>query len=77
MVENDGVEFIVLVGEFLNIILFVSVYIELLGVDLSVVESIKICLIFNLNFEYGFMVLEGMVMVNGYELIEDNMVVFE
>ncbi len=41
VVENDGVEFTVLVGEFLNTTSPVRVYTELLGVDLSAAESTK------------------------------------
>lgn len=77
VVEKDGVEFTVLVGEFLNTTSPVSVYTELLGVDLSAAESTKTRLILNPNFEYGFMALEGTATVNGHELTEDNMVVLE
>lgn len=77
VVEKDGVEFTVLVGEFLNTTSPVSVYTELLGVDLSATESTKTRLTLNPNFEYGFMALEGTATVNGHELTEDNMVVLE
>ena len=77
VVEKDGVEFTVLVGAFLNTTSPVSVYTELLGVDLSAAESTKTRLTLNPNFEYGFMALEGTATVNGHELTEDNMVVLE
>jgi len=77
VVEKDGVAFTILVGEFLNTTSPVSVYTELLGVDLSATESTKTRLTLNPNFEYGFMALEGTATVNGHELTEDNMVVLE
>ncbi|MFC6052311.1 quercetin 2,3-dioxygenase [Acinetobacter sp. Ac_877] len=77
VVEKDGVEFTVLVGEFLNAKSPVAVHTELLGVDLAVKEMATTRLKLNPKFEYGFMALEGTATINGHELTQDNMVVLE
>ena len=77
MVQKDGIEYTVLVGEFLNTISPVQVYTPLLGVDLSAKETVTTRLKLNPAFEYGFMALEGTAIINGHELDEDNLVVLE
>ena len=77
VVEKDGVEFTVLVGEFLNAKSPVAVHTELLGVDLAVKEMATTRLKLNPKFEYGFMALEGTATINGHELTQDNMVILE
>ena len=77
VVSRDGIDFTVLVGEFLATRSPVQVHSELLGIDLSATESSSSILPLNPKFEYGFMVLEGTATVNGHELNDDNMVVLE
>ncbi len=77
VVQKDGIEYTVLVGEFLNTISPVQVYTPLLGVDLSAKETVTTRLKLNPAFEYGFMALEGTAIINGHELDEDNLVVLE
>ena len=77
VLSQDGIEFTVLVGEFLATRSPVQVHSELLGVDLSAQDSSSAALPLNPKFEYGFMALEGTATVNGHELNEDNMVVLE
>ena len=77
VVSRDGIDFTVLVGEFLATRSPVQVHSELLGIDLSATESCSSILPLNPKFEYGFMVLEGTATVNGHELNDDNMVVLE
>ena len=77
VVEKDGVEFTILVGEFLNTTSPVKVHKELLGVDLTVKTATKTRLNLNPKFEYAFMALEGTAVVNGHELDQDNLVVLE
>lgn len=66
VVEKDGVEFTILVGEFLNTTSPVKVHTELLGVDLTAKEKTKTRLSLNPKFEYAFMALEGTAVVNGH-----------
>lgn len=77
VVQKDGIEYTVLVGEFLNTTSPVQVYTPLLGVDLSAKETVTTRLKLNPAFEYGFMALEGTAIINGHELDEDNLVVLE
>lgn len=77
VVSRDGIDFTVLVGEFLATRSPVQVHSELLGIDLSATESCSSILPLNPKFEYGFMVLEETATVNGHELNDDNMVVLE
>lgn len=77
VVNKDGIEYTVLVGEFLNTTSPVQVYTPLLGVDLSAKETVTTRLKLNPAFEYGFMALEGTATINGHELDEDNLVVLE
>lgn len=77
VVEKDGVEFTILVGEFLNTTSPVKVHTELLGVDLTAKTATKTRLNLNPKFEYAFMALEGTAVVNGHELDQDNLVVLE
>jgi len=76
-IEKEGVEFTVLVGEFLNTRSPVAVHTELLGVDLFAQTSTSTKLQLNSKFEYGFMVLDGSATINGHELTLDNMVTLE
>ena len=76
-IEKEGVEFTVLVGEFLNTRSPVAVHTELLGVDLFAQTSTFTKLQLNSKFEYGFMVLDGSATINGHELTLDNMVTLE
>ena len=77
VVQAQGIEFTVLVGEYLNTRSPVKVHSELLGVDLFAQESTSARLSLNPKFEYGFMALEGSASINGHELTEDNMVILE
>lgn len=77
VVEKDGVEFTVLVGEFLNTKSPVEVHTELLGVDLAAKAPTTTRLKLNPKFEYGFMALEGTATINGHELNNDNLLVLE
>lgn len=76
-IEKDGVEFTVLVGDFLNVKSPVAVHTELLGVDLAAKVPTTTRLVLNSKFEYGFMALEGTATINGHELTNDNMLVLE
>ncbi|WP_168407610.1 pirin family protein [Acinetobacter indicus] len=77
VVSRDGVEFTVLVGEFLETRSPVEVHSPLLAVDLTAAETVRTQLQLNPAFEYGFMALEGTAHINQHELNEDNMVVLE
>ncbi|WP_104513517.1 pirin family protein [Acinetobacter indicus] len=77
VVSRDGVEFTVLVGEFLETRSPVEVHSPLLAVDLTAAETARTRLQLNQAFEYGFMALEGTAHINQHELNEDNMVVLE
>ena len=77
IVEKDGLEFTVLVGEYLATTSPVVVHTPLVGVDLIATEDTKTRIPLNPNYEYGFMALEGVAHVNGHELTADNMVVLD
>lgn len=77
LVEQDHIEFTVLVGEFKNTKSPVKVHTELVGIDFFAKESTKTRIPLNPHFEYGFMALEGEAIVNGHDLNSDNMVVIE
>ncbi|NNP74304.1 quercetin 2,3-dioxygenase [Acinetobacter defluvii] len=77
VVTREGVEFTVLVGEYLETTSPVKVHSELLGVDLTAQESTTTRIPLNPKFEYGFLALEGTATINGHELTDDNMVVLE
>lgn len=77
VVQKDGIEYTILVGEFLNTTSPVQVHTELLGVDLTATEQVTTRLTLNPAFEYGFMALEGTAVINGHHLDADNLVVLE
>lgn len=77
VVIQDGVEFTVLVGEYLNTTSPVQVHTELLGVDLFAKDSTALRIPLNPKFEYGFLALEGTATINGHELTDENLVVLE
>lgn len=77
VVNEQGIEFTMLVGEYLKTRSPVKVHSELLGVDLYAAQSTSARLPLNPKFEYGFMVLEGTASINGHELNEDNMLILE
>lgn len=77
VMNKDGIDFTVLVGDFLNTCSPVAVHSELLGVDLAATETRETRLSLNPKFEYGFMALEGTAEINGHALNEDNMVILE
>lgn len=77
VIHQSGIEFTVLVGEYLNTVSPVAVHTELLGVDLYAQTATKARLPLNPKFEYGFMALEGTASINGHHLDEDNMVILE
>lgn len=77
VVIREGVEFTVLVGEYLDTTSPVKVHSELVGVDLTAQESTTTRIPLNPQFEYGFLALEGNAIINGHELTDDNMVVLE
>lgn len=78
VVQEQGIDFTVLVGDYLNTTSPVKVHTELLGVDLYAKEASKARLPLNPKFEYGFMLLEGEgASINGHALTLDNMVILE
>lgn len=77
VVQQDGIDITVLVGEYLNTTSPVKVHTQLLGVDLEAKDNVRSRLPLNPKFEYGFMALEGTAHINGHELTADNMVVLE
>ena len=77
VVEKEGLEYTILVGDFLNTTSPVEVHTPLLGVDIAAKESVTTRLTLNPKFEYGFMALEGTAVINGHELDADNLVVLE
>uniref|UniRef100_UPI0013C3344E pirin family protein n=1 Tax=Acinetobacter nosocomialis TaxID=106654 RepID=UPI0013C3344E len=77
VVEKDGLEFTVLVGEYLETTSPVVVHTPLVGVDLIDTQETKTRIPLNPEFEYGFMALDGVAHVNGHELTADNMVVLD
>ena len=77
VVQQDGVEFTILVGEFLNTTSPVLVHSELLGVDIYSETRTTTRLPLNPKFEYGLMMLEGTATVHGHELNDENMLVLE
>lgn len=77
VVSEQGIDFTVLVGEYLKTTSPVKVHSELLGVDLFAAENTHARLPLNPKFEYGFMALEGTASINGHALDEDNMVILE
>lgn len=77
VVHKDGVEFTILVGNFLHAHSPVNVHTALLGVDLFAKQQTTTCIKLNPKFEYGLMALEGIAFVNGHELTADNMITLE
>ncbi|OTG85146.1 pirin family protein [Acinetobacter sp. ANC 4648] len=77
IVEQDQIEFTVLVGEFLKTKSPVKVHSELLGVDLTAKQSTTTHIALNPKYEYGFLALEGTATIHGHELDDNNMVVLE
>lgn len=77
VVMKDGIEFTVLVGDFLDTTSPVKVHSELLGVDLTSKAATSSTLSLNPRFEYGFMVLEGEASIYGHELNDDNFLFVE
>lgn len=75
VVQQQGIDFTVLVGEYLETSSPVEVHTPLLGVDLYAQEKTQARLALNPTFEYGFMALEGQAKINGHRLTEDNMVI--
>ncbi|AXY55387.1 pirin family protein [Acinetobacter chinensis] len=77
VVEQDNIEFTVLVGEYLKTRSPVKVHSELLGVDMTAAQETTARIPLNPLYEYGFMALEGTAVINGHELDADNLVVLE
>ena len=77
VVEQDNIEFTVLVGSFLETQSPVKVHSELLAVDLTAKESATTRIPLNPNYEYGFLALEGTANINSHELDDNNLVVLE
>lgn len=77
VVQEQGIEFTVLVGDYLNVTSPVKVHTALLGVDLFAANPTGARLALKPEFEYGFMALEGSAMINGHHLNQDNMVILE
>ena len=77
VVQKEGIEYTVLVGEFLETTSPVEVHTPLLGVDLTATETTTVRLPLNSAFEYGFMALEGTAVINGHHLDDNNLVVLE
>jgi len=75
--QQDGIEFTVLVGEFLKVHSPVAVHSDLLGVDLYAQHSAKTTLKLNPKFEYGLIALEGAATVNGHTLNIQNMITLD
>ncbi|OTG63863.1 pirin family protein [Acinetobacter silvestris] len=77
VVVQDQIEFTVLVGEFLKTQSPVKVHSELLGVDLTAMQSTVTRIALNPKYEYGFLALEGTATIHGHELDDNNMIVLE
>ena len=77
VVDKDGIEYTVLVGEFLNTTSPVQVHTPLLGVDLTSKENVTTCLKLNAKFEYAFMALEGTAVIDSHSLDQDNLLVLD
>ena len=77
VIHQDGLEFTILVGEFLNTTSPVRVHSELLGVDISASTSSKTRLALNPKFEYDLMMLEETATLHGHELTDENMLLLE
>lgn len=77
VVEKDGIEYTVLVGEFLKTTSPVQVHTPLLGVDLTSKQQVTTRLKLNPKFEYGFMALEGTAVIHSHALDQDNLVVLD
>ena len=77
VVEQDQIEFTILVGEFLATQSPVKVHSELLGVDMITRQGGRSRLALNPRFEYGVLVLYGTAKINGHALDDQHIVVLE
>lgn len=77
IVQQDQIEFTVLVGEFLGVTSPVQVHSELLGVDLSTKVDTITTLPLNPHFEYGVLVLQGKANINGRVIDDQHMLLIE
>lgn len=77
VVEQDQIEFTILVGEFLGKSSPVQVYTELLGVDFVTQVDSKTTLPLNPNFEYGVLVLQGTANINGHQIDDQHLLWIE
>ncbi|TCM62797.1 hypothetical protein EC844_12341 [Acinetobacter calcoaceticus] len=77
VVEQDQIEFTVLVGEFLGATSPVQVHSELVGVDMITQTDTETLLQLNPAYEYGVMVLEGTAQLNGQELDDAHIMLLE
>ncbi|EPF69923.1 pirin family protein [Acinetobacter rudis] len=75
VVQQDQVEYTVLVGEFLDAKSPVQVHSELVGVDLVAQAATQATLPLNPSFEYALLVLEGEVSAGEHHLSNEHMLV--
>lgn len=73
LIHHDNLDFTVLVGQFLGKTSPVNVYSSLVGVDIASKEGASTTLNLNPDFEYGILLLEGSVMINGQPLTMQEM----
>lgn len=75
ILHRDKMDFTVLVGSFLGETSPVNVYSTLVGVDIAATETASTTLHLNPDFEYGILLLEGSVTINGKQLDKQEMMV--
>ena len=77
VLQQDQIEFTVLVGDFLGTTSPVQVHSELLGVDLSTEVDTITTLPLNPHFEYGVLVLQGKANINDHVIDDQHMLLIE
>lgn len=75
VLQQDQVEYTVLVGDFLGAESPVQVHSELVGVDLVAQAATQVTLPLNPRFEYALLVLQGEVKVGEHQLSNEHMLV--
>lgn len=73
--DQDNLTYTVLVGDFLGLTSPVQVYTPLMGVDIASTTTASTTLALRPDFEYGVLLLEGSVSINGQELGMEQMMV--
>lgn len=74
-VQQDDMDFTILVGDFLGKTSPVKVYSPLVGVDIASKKNAATTVALNPDFEYGILLLEGSVTINGKALDMQEMMV--